>query len=154
MGLSKDVIQWLRRGRVTGRVHGAELIAESARMDSDQALALLLIDSLRLAQMIDGPGDDFLNEMRIFEPDHKASIETLLKRAKVLTEEVRALASRRSLYLRGEKGEVVDYSPIEHEGVDSSMVGVRRVRIVRPLVERVRSGNITEVVLMARVEPE
>lgn len=153
-GLNKDVIQWLRRGRVTGRVRGAELIAESARMDSDQALALLLIDSRRLVQIIDGLGHDFLDEMHIFEPNHKASIEILLKRAKFLAEEVRALAGKRSLYLRGERGEVVDYSPTEHEGVDDSMVGVRRARIVRPLVERVRGDGTTEVVLVAQVEPE
>lgn len=153
-GLDKDIIQWLRRGRVTGRVRGAELIAESNRMDSDQALALLLIDSRRLVQMIDGPGYDLLNEMHIFEPDHKPSIELLLKRARALAEDVRALASKRSLYMRGERGEVVDYSPIAHEGVDNSIVGARRVRIIRPLVERIRGDNIAEVVLMARVEPE
>ena len=153
-GLNKDIAQWLRRGRVTGRVREAELIAENDLMNSDQALALLLIDSRRLVQMIDGPRQDFLNEMRILEPNHEASAEALLNRAKALAKGVCALAGRRSLYVRGERGEVVDYSPTEHEGIGNSIVGTRRVRIVRPLVERVRGDSIAEVVLMAGVEPE
>lgn len=153
-GLDKNIVQWLRRGRVTGRVQGAELIVENDLMNSDQALALLLIDSRRLAQMIDGPGQDLLNEMRIFAPDHEANTEALLKRVKALAEGVCALAGRRSLYMRGERGEVVDYSPTEHEGIDGSIVGARRVRIVHPLVERIQGDNIAEVVLRAEVEPE
>ncbi len=126
-GLSKEVVEWLRRGRVTGKVRGRELMAESSELAADPALALLLIDSRRLVQMLDGPGQDLLNEVRVFEPNLEASTEALLNRAKALTEGVRALAGKRSLRLRGEAGEVVDYSPVEHEGVGGPIVGAERV---------------------------
>ena len=152
-GLPKEVSEWLRRGRVRARVQGTELIAESSQLAADPALALLLIDSRRLVQMLDGPGQDLLNEVRIFEPSLEADTETLLSRAKALAEGLRALASKRSLRVRGEPGETVDYSPVEHEGIAGPITGTRHVRIIRPLVERVRSDSIAEIVIKAAVEP-
>lgn len=153
-GLPREIVEWLRRGRVTGRVRGTDLMAESSQLTADPALALLLIDSRRLAQMLDGPGQDLLNEVRVFEPNLETSTAALLNRAKALAEGIRALGSKRSLRMRGEPGEVVDYSPVEHEGVGGPIAGARRVRILRPLVERIRTNNIAEIVIKAAVEPE
>ena len=153
-GLPKETSEWLRRGRVGKKARGTESALESGLLAADRSLALLLIDSGRLAATIDGPGRDLLDDVRVFKPDMEKSAEALLNRAKAVAGGVRSLAGKRSLRMRGEAGEVVDYSPIEHEGIAGPMAGARRVRIVQPLVERVRVDNVSEVVLKAAVEPE
>lgn len=153
-GLSAEVSEWLRRGRSSRRAPGAELRAESSQLAADPALALLLIDSRRMLQMLEGSGQDLLNEVRVFEPNLEQNTETLLNMSQALASGVQALAGKRSLTIRGKPGELVDYSPLEHEGIGGPIIGARRVRIVRPLVERIRAGKTSEIVIKAVVEPE
>ena len=153
-GLTDNVVEWLRRGRVKGAAQGQKLMTESNQLAADPTLALLLIDSSRVVQMLDGPGQDLLNEVRIFEPNLEPSAKAFLDRVRMLTEGLNTLAKKRFLRIRGKIGEVVDYSPNEHEAVGAPIAGTRRVRIVRPLVERVRDEKITEIVIKAAVEPE
>lgn len=153
-GLTKEVADWLRRGRAVGKVSGIDLVAESSQLAADPALALLLLDSRRLVPLLNGPGQDLLNEVRIFEQNLEAPTAMILNRAMALIDGINALASKRSLRVRGEVGEVINYSPIEHEGARGPIVGSRRVRIVRPLVERVQGSGAAEVLIKAAVEPE
>ena len=152
-GLAKEVVGWLERGRVTAEPKGTSLMAESGRLAADPTLALILLDSRRVIELLDGPGRDLLNEVGIFEPSLETSTKTLLEKSRALADAVRALAAKRSLRIRGEVGDVVEYSPVEQEGIHGPIVGARRVKIVRPLVERVRSDGTADIVVKAAVEP-
>ncbi len=151
-GLSREIVQWLRRGRVPTKTREAELMAESSLLAADRAIALLLLDSRRLTQALEGAGQDILNEVRIFEPGLEDDMKRILARARGVAIGVNALVGKRSLKMRGEPGEVVDYSQVEHEGIDGPITGTRRVRIVNPLVERVLGDNVPQIVLKAVVE--
>lgn len=129
-------------------------MAESSQMAADRALALLMLDSHRLTLTVEGQGQNLLNEVRIFEPSLEAETKRFLNRVLNLSEGVQALGKKRSLHLRGEVGEAVEYSPNEHQGIDGSIVGSRRVRIVRPLVERILGNQIPTIILKASVEPD
>ncbi|MDE0058888.1 MAG: hypothetical protein OXI22_02825 [Defluviicoccus sp.] len=152
-GLPNEIAQWLRKGRVRKHAGGADLLAASSQMAADPDLALLLVDSRRVMRMIEETGQDLLNEVRVFEPALESSTMDLLKMVESLADGVRALASKRNLQIRGQVGDVVEYSPSEHVGVGGRIFGARRVRILRPLVERVRSENVSEVIIRAVVEP-
>ena len=151
-GLRKDVAQWLRKGRVTRAGPGTELLFESGLLAADRALAHLLIDSGRLVELLDESGQELLHDVRDAAPGRESRTMALLNRAKALAEGVRALAGKRSLRVRGTPGDIVEYSPIEHQGLDGAVTGARHVRIVRPLVERLRGDGATEVVVEAGVE--
>jgi len=46
---------------------------------------------------------------------------------------------------------VVEYSPLEHQLINGNSLGVRKVKIITPLVERVIRNNVSTV-LQAQVE--
>lgn len=152
-GLRDNVVQWLRKGRVNRGGPGSELLFKSGLLAADRALAHLSIDSGRLVELLDETGQELLHDVRDTAPGREARVKALLNRAKALAEGVRALASKRSLRVRGRPGDIVEYSPIEHQALNGAVAGARHVRIVRPLVERLRGGGIAEVVAEAGVEP-
>ena len=61
-------------------------------------------------------------------------------------------AEWRSLRLRGEAGQEVEFSPIEHQR-DTGDARSRRVRLLGPVVERISEDGVPRVVLKAPVEP-
>ena len=149
--LNKEMTQWLRRGRVTKNVDSTEIVAENSFLASDTALAFLLLDSFRLVELLEADSQDILTEMRIFNPELEEMVKKILELSGALTKGVEALAKRRSLFCRGEIGNIVDYSSLEQEPVSGSVVGATKVRVIRPLVERIRSDQVPEIVVKAIV---
>jgi hypothetical protein len=50
-------------------------------------------------------------------------------------------------------GDVIPYSPVAHELVGGHRLGIARVRVVAPLVERIAADGSSLTVLKAVVEP-
>ena len=153
-GLRDDVVQWLLRGRVVRDGPGSDLLFKSGLLATDNALGHLLIDARRLARLVEKHGQEISTVVSIFEHSREAAARALVTRAKAVANGVDILGRKRSLRVRGVEGEVVDYLPNEHEGISGAIAGARRVRIVQPLVERIRGDGIAEVVVKAAVEPE
>ena len=66
---------------------------------------------------------------------------------------IRLLAHRRALQIRDTTAEEVEFSPLEHEMAGGPKPGVRRVRLISPIVESIGRDGTVRIVRKALVEP-
>ncbi len=147
-----EVREWLRLG---GRIRlrsGSALLEESRELSADPLLAGAMLDAERVKEGMAAISEDIIGELRVFEPALGANVNTLISRSNALIQAVQRLADKRGLRVRGRPGEVVEYAPIAHELTGGHKAGIRWVRIVWPLVERLTPGGAGEVILKAVVE--
>jgi hypothetical protein len=78
---------------------------------------------------------------------------TLIARAEAMANVVNSFGKRRSLEIRGQVGDEVEYSPNEHDMVGGPSTGIRWVRIRRPAVVYVRVDSVPIIVRKAVVGP-
>lgn len=130
-GLDEEVAYWLENGsgRIRLETSGAIEEASMSGVDADISTALVGVDALERAG---GIIDD--------------------ERVRRLSRAVREAARKRGLVLRGSVGDVVEYSPGEHE-LDGGAIGARSVVLLRPVVDRVVGGRRVGVSLKAEVSP-
>src|SRR5262249_49876045 len=96
--------------------------------------------------------DEIAPQMEAIDPASLAIFRTIASGAERLNERLRLISSRRSLKMRGEVGDVVEFSPAEHEQTPETL-GSRLVRIRSPLIERSSTGLAPTIVLKAQVDP-
>ena len=130
--IDEELEYWLRNGKSRIRLETSSALEEAAlsAVDVDLAQALIALDELRRHKEADVGG-------------------AVLRR---LGRSVDDAARRRGLVLRGEAGDRLEYSPMEHS-LDHAHVGARQIRLLRPVVERMVGGRRLNVVLKAEVEP-
>lgn len=133
-GLDAEISYWLETGQTRDRMDSAAAIEETATALVD----LDLSRALREAFMADNPADS--------GGDPAAALRRMARG-------VREAARKRGIVLRGSPGDVVDFSPLEHEA-DSSVLGHRKVTLVTPLVERVASGRSIAILIKAQVRAD
>lgn len=125
--INPELAYWLEKGVPPETIENADAIGETAiaQVDADLARAL--------------------REVTLLESG--ASSEDSLRR---LRSSVREAARKRGLTLRGAPGDLVEFSPSEHE-TNGSVLGHRRVRLLTSIVEKVAGGRAPSVVLKADV---
>lgn len=147
-GIPDDVRDWLVRAPKRIQIASA---TESRERAVDEVLAELLIVMRRLtwaAQMVRA---DVLPEVSIVLPQQARPVSRLAGLAEAMASKLRLAAEWRSLRLRGQAGQEVEFSPVEHQR-DTSDARSRRVRLLGPVVERISQDGVPRVVLKAPVE--
>jgi len=124
---------------------------ESNLLNADQSIALLLLDALRFEQIVSNTEHNLTSSVEMFDPALESQTQTLFVRGRSVLNNVKSLAAKRGLQTRGNSGDVVEYSPLEHQLINGNSLGVRKVKIITPLVERVIRNNVSTV-LQAQVE--
>ena len=103
----------------------------------------------RAADMVQS---DVLPEVSIVLPQQAQMLSRLIGLAEAMASKLNLAVKWRSLRLRGTVGQVVEFSPVEHQ-LDPGGARSRRVRLLSPVVERVSEDGVPRVVLKAPVEP-
>jgi hypothetical protein len=145
-GLDKDVREWLVRFGRARTTPVLSSMAEARDSHSDVAIASLLVLAESLRTLL-GNVEAARNQTAPILMDR------LSRDVDRLTSEVIRLAGSRHLTIRLAPGEVVEYSQNAHELIGGRQMGVRKVRVVQPLVERRGSDGVSAVIQKAIVEP-
>ena len=147
--LNQDV-----RDRLAGVVPRRKSISalESQEWSIDEILAELLIETDRLSKAANVVETRVLPEVSTVLPHSVRALETLTGLADAFSNRMALALKRRSLRTRGVAGNKVEFSPLEHQLKDNGTPS-RRVRIVRPLVERLSEDGVPQIVRKALVEP-
>lgn len=147
-----DTATWLRAGgkSKSGSTLGA--MEESQELSSDSLIANLMVDSNQLRELLTGISEDAQTELRLIEPDIANIVTTLVARCRAVTNDVDALTAKRDLTSRGIIGDIVEYSQIIHELIGGHLQGVRKVKIVQPMIERKNAQGAIVVLRKALVE--
>ncbi len=151
LGMDPESAYWLRTGsqrRVLPTQAAIEETAVSA-VDRDLGLALRETESIRSA--IAAIANEAISAADFHSPRLGHDLKDAFDRVDRLAAHVEAAARRRSLALRGSVGEVVAFSPLEHEPV-AGAIGARTVRIKSRAVERVIDGQPLGIIVKGDVE--
>jgi hypothetical protein len=76
-----------------------------------------------------------------------------LELARAVVDGFRSFCTRRGLRIRETIDDVVEYSPLDHEVVTGSPQGIRKVRVIEPVVEKINEAGVPSVVRKGLVEP-
>lgn len=149
-GLPEDLAQWL--SGIPPRKKSA-LATESQMLAFDEALGDLIINGQRLREFAERVQADALPEIGVMSPQAAAPVESLLGIVRSTVNALDGVAKVRSLSIRGNTGDIVEFSPLEHEMIGGSTPGVRTVRLVRPAVEAPGASGGRRILRKALVEP-
>ncbi len=148
--LTPDGAHWLQTGAARRTLATQAAIAETAVSAVDLDLAL----GLRESDQLQGSLGQLMPELRALAEFHSAAlaanISVLEDRIERLSSAVRRAAQKRGLALVGSPGDVVEFSPLEHEPTQDA-VGARTVRVLSRAVERTVDGKPVGYVLRADV---
>ncbi|MBZ0147624.1 MAG: hypothetical protein K8F62_08805 [Pseudorhodoplanes sp.] len=151
-GLTPQIASWVATGRAPTRPKEDPLAAESVLLEFDAVIATMMREIIPLRMMAARLQDEIAPQMEVIDPASLTILRTIAFGVQKLDERLRLISSRRSLKMRGEVGDIVEYSPTEHEQTPETL-GARLVRIRSPLVERSSMGLSPTVVLKAEVDP-
>jgi hypothetical protein len=155
-GLAPDVQAWLMTGErgVPATMQGSALARESQEIAENMEIARLMRDIHRLSALGAFFREQFLPELQIIAPQSVRSIDGLLAQGRLVAQGCERLAERRGLQLRGKAGDIEEYSPLEHELPEGmARSGVRWVRLLEPIVQRMQENGVAIVVEKGLVEP-
>jgi len=149
--IPSEVKTWLMSAGTNTGQNNNKQTDESNLLNADQSIALLLLDALRFEQIVSNTEHNLTSSVEMFDPALESQTQTLFVRGRSVLNNVKSLAAKRGLQTRGNSGDVVEYSPLEHQLINGNSLGVRKVKIITPLVERVIRNNVSTV-LQAQVE--
>ncbi len=148
-GLPANVKNWLASGKDEVPVESAS--GESRQLSDDSRLADLLVDSLRFQALESVGSEQILPEIEMLDPRLGEGIRRLMQSGVAICDAIQSMARRRRLRVRGNPGDEEEYAPMEHEVIGDS-TGIRRVRIIRPVVEQEREDGVAFVISKGVVE--
>lgn len=143
---------WLQDGGKLVRRPAMGGLEESQALSADPLLATLMMDSLRLADALTGISEDAQAELRLLEPALAEPLNSLITRCRTVLNGVDALAGKRGLRLSGQTGDLAEYSQMAHELIGGHAQGVRKVKIVQPMIVREGADGNLSLVRKALVE--
>lgn len=149
-GLSEEVSSWLS-GRAVRRK--STLAAESQYQQADELIADLIAQQQTMSSSTEQLNRDVFPRLRIMDERGGAATSIWLGQFRALGAIIESLATMRGLSLVGSIGDLVEYSPLEHELADPARFGARTVRLMRPMVVARTADNLRRVVRKALVEP-
>lgn len=148
-GIPDDVRDWLVGAPQRIQIASA---VESRERAVDEVLAELLIVMRRLTRAVETVRADVLPDISVVLPQQAKPLSRLTGLAEEMASKLGLAAEWRSLRVRGETGQEVEFSPMEHHR-DTGDARSRRVRLLGPVVERISEDGVPRIVLKARVEP-
>lgn len=151
-GIPSQIATWIATGRAPTRPREDPLAAESVLLEFDAIVGAMMREIAGLRMAVARMQNEIVPQMEVIEPASIAIFRTIALAVQRLDERLRLISSRRSLRMRGEVGDIVEFSPTEHEQTPETF-GARLVRIRSPLVERSSAGLPPTVVLKAEVDP-
>jgi hypothetical protein len=151
-GLSPQIATWLATGRAPTRAPEDRLAAESILLEFDAVVGSMMRELVTLRMAVARLQDEITPQIEALDPESLAISRAIVSGVQKLDERLRLISSRRSLKMRGEVGDIVEFSPNEHEQT-SKTLGSRLVRIGSPLIERSSTGLSSTVILKADVDP-
>jgi hypothetical protein len=149
-GLSEDVQAWLRGSQLRRE---SALATESQERSADEVFGDLLLEARSLAKQAEYVRDEVIPELRVVAPSVADRVSTMVDAQGSAVGKIELLATRRALRSRWQRGDVVEYSALEHELVGGKPSGVRYVRVLSPLVESLPPTGVRRIVRKALVEP-
>lgn len=149
-GLPEHLRNWLLGKAPRTR---SSLATESQERTLDEVIGELLIDAARFSELSQALRRDTLPEIAVVAPQIADSVGAFIILCESMTNTVRLLANRRHLQIRGTNGQELEFSPLEHEMVGGPQAGVRRVRLISPIVEAAASDGTLRIVRKGLVEP-
>jgi hypothetical protein len=150
--LPPHIASWLATGRAPTSSTEDRLAAESVLLEFDAVVGSIMRELVALRMAVARLRDEIAPQMEALDPASLAIFRTIAVGVQKLDERLRLISSRRSLKMRGEVGDIVEFSPGEHEQTPETL-GSRLVRIRSPLIERSSAGLSPTVVLKAEVDP-
>jgi len=148
-GLPSNVKNWLADGK--NESPDETKTGESQQLSDDSQIADLLVDSLRFNTLESVGREQILPEIEMLDPRLGEGVTQLLQSGVAICDAIQSMARRRRLKVRGKPGDEEEYAPMEHEIIGDN-IGVRRVRIIRPVVEQVRENGVSFVISKGVVE--
>lgn len=148
--ISQDMRDWLVKA--PRRIQSANAV-ESQTRSIDAVLAEVLLDMEGLSRTSEVVKADVLPEVSTILPRSEGPVRRLTGRADAMVNTLKLAMDRRSLRVRKQEvGQEMEFSPREHR-LDAGKRPARRVRLIRPAVERQSEDGVPHVVLKAVVEP-
>jgi hypothetical protein len=127
--------------------------AESQRLREARDLAEVLIYAADLMQLATSMFDQLTGEQEISHIPDAGALRSFAAKARATSDLATSFARHRSLELRGQVGDEVEFSPLEHDLIGGTLAGIRKVRIVQPAVAYRNPGSSPVIVKKAVVEP-
>ena len=149
-GLPEELARWLSGAAVKRK---STLAAENQILNFDEAIADLMIDACRLDELQYRVEREALPEISVMVPASGELVESLIRLLRSTNNALAALTKVRGLAIVGRTGDVVDYTPFEHEMAGGMNPGIRKVRIFKPGVDAPSDSGGRRVVRKAIVEP-
>jgi len=149
-GIPDHIRDWLL-GR-TPKIRSS-LAAESQERGVDEIIADIWIDATKLSELSEVLRADTLPQIVVVAPRIADSIKAFVDVCESLLGALRLLAHRRSLRIRGKVGQELEFSPLDQDMIGGPKPGIRRVRIIRPIVESLEHDGAVRVVRKGLVEP-
>lgn len=150
--IETDLIFWLRTGSHRRTLPTQRAVEETAVAAVDRDLALAYREAESLRSGLSSVETEAISAAEFHSSRLKDELETALSQVWRLVAHVESAARRRHLVLKGNVGDVVDFSPMEHEPSPDAK-GSRVVRVRTHVVERVLDEQSMGVVLKGDVEP-
>lgn len=151
-GIRNEVRHWLETGRAPVRIETEEAVGETILESVDRDIALIFRAAVQLELSKQRIQDQLIDSSEQYSSALAEETRTIFRRIDEIAAYCRSISHLRNLELRLSAGEVVEYSPHDHDS-DRPVVGARQVRIVAPQVVRRVDGRAPRVVLKARVIP-
>ena len=146
LAIPAQIKTWLKSAGRISKLSVDTVKEDSGILNADQSIALLLLEAMRLESILGNAEQNICSSIQMFDPQLEEQTQTLFVRNRTILNSVKSLAEKRSLKLRGRIGDVTDYSPIEHELISGNTLGIRKVRIVTPMVQRVVRDRVSTVI--------
>lgn len=148
--IPQDVRDWLVRA--PRRIESADA-TESQTRSIDSVLAEVLLDATDLSRASAVVKSDVLPNVSGVLPQSAPALSQLVGKVSTMVNKVELAMVWRSLRVRNQEvGLEVEFSPREHR-FNVQGTRARRVRLIRPVVERMSEDGVPHVVLKAVVEP-
>ena len=154
--VADDVRQWLITGQTTrGRKtsESTDLAVRSSEQRENLFLAGLLLDIERFNRRTTLIQKECLVKIEALDSSLAKEIENFLEQARVVVDGFRSFCTGRGLRVREKINDVVEYSPLDHEVVTGSPQGIRKVRVIESVVEKINEAGVPSVVRKGLVEP-
>lgn len=151
--IPSDLHEWLTRAGVVKAQNSKteDLKNRSIEQQTDNLTADLLLQAGLLSPRLKVFSDDALPTLQMFNPGAAGQVKYLLNANKEILMTVRQLVTTRNLKAKGQINDVLEYQAAEHEVTGGHKAGTRKVRVLRPAVER-KDGQKTAIVRKALVE--